>query len=58
MEWIEDQIFEKNDKRGGHYGQKKLLPCEKEFICFACGHNVIKKRTQWIFKEKMIFYRD
>ena len=46
MELTEDEIVEKYGKKCGHCNRNTLLPYEFEYICFSCGHNVIKRKLE------------
>ena len=46
MDLTEDQMFEKYAKHCGHCSRNTFLPYEFEFVCIACGYNVIKQNTK------------
>ena len=46
MELTEDEIIEKYGKKCLHCNRNCLLPYEYEFICLACGFNVIKRKHE------------
>ena len=44
-----DEVIQKYGKRCEHCNRNTLLPYEKEFTCFSCGYNLIKRKHE-LFK--------
>ena len=57
MELAENHIIAKHGKKSMHCTKNTLLPYEFEYICNACGYNVMKQRNELskILRKKIKF---
>ena len=59
MELTEDEIIQKYAKQCFHCSLNILLPYEYEWICIACGYDLIKRKQELskIQRKKTKFYQ-